>query len=121
MAAKGKNHKASSDTRRWQRCHFAVPIRVILEKPLHATLENTRGWRMNGGGIAVYADRELGIGDQAEIEFTPPHFYSAVTLRGVVRNRAGDLYGVAFLAKSATDEEQLNLFRRILARWAVGA
>jgi hypothetical protein len=33
----------------------------------------------------------------------------------------GSLYGVEFLDKSATDNEQLSLFRQILARWAVGA
>jgi hypothetical protein len=121
MARRANINNATAERRRWRRCHFAVPIRVTVEKPQHATLENTRGWRMNGGGIAVYADTELNIGDQAEIEFTPPHFYPAVTLRGVVRNRAGSLYGVEFLAKSATDNEQLSLFRQILARWDVGA
>jgi hypothetical protein len=117
MARRAKINNAAAARRRWQRCHFAVPIRVTVEKPQHATLENTRGWRMNGGGIAVYADRELSIGDQAEIEFTPPHFYTALTLRGVVRNRACNLYGVEFLARSAAENEQLGLFRRILARW----
>jgi hypothetical protein len=121
MARRARIKNATAEKRRWQRCHFAVPIRVTVENPQHATLENTRGWRMNGGGIAVYANRELGIGAQAEIEFTPPHFYPAVRLRGVVRNRACNLYGVEFLAQSATDKEQLNLFRQSLARWAVGA
>jgi hypothetical protein len=117
MATKAKAHKAPPERRRWRRYPFAVPIRVIIEKPQHATLENARGWRMNDGGIAVYADTELSIGDQTEIEFTPPHFYPAVTLRGVIRNRAGNLYGVEFLATRAAEKEQLGLFRKILARW----
>jgi len=121
MAIRAKTRKASPGKRRWRRYHFAVPIRVIVEKPHHATLEDARGWRMNDGGIAVYADTGLSIGALAEIEFSPPHFYPPVTLRGVVRNRAGDLYGVEFLAKSATDKEQLSLFRQILARWDTAA
>ena len=60
---------------------------------------------------------ELTIGDEAEIRFVPPHFYPFVTLRGMIRNRKGDLYGVEFQATSAAEKEQLALFRRILARW----
>jgi hypothetical protein len=84
-------------------------------------LENVRGWRLNDGGMAVYAHTKLKIGALAEIEFSPPHFYPPVTLRGVVRNRAGDLYGVEFLAKRAADKEQVALFRKILARWDASA
>ena len=117
MASEAQTDKASPESRRWRRYHFAVPVRVTVEEPQHATLDNARGWRINYGGAAVYADTELRIGSVAEIEFTPPHFYPPVTLRGVVRNRAGDLYGVEFLGNSATDKKQLNLFRQILARW----
>jgi len=118
---KARLPKPTPDKRRWRRCHFAVPIRVTIDHPHPATLENARGWRMNDGGTAVFAaERELSIGDVAEIEFSPPHFYPPVTLRGVVRNRAGDLYGVEFLAKSTTDKEQLGLYRKILARWDAG-
>ena len=117
MTTEAKIDNATAERRRWRRYHFAVPIRVTIEKPQHATLENARGWRMNDGGLAVYADTELSIGDQAEIEFTPPHFDPAVTLRGVIRNRAGNLYGVEFLATRAVEKEQLGLFRKILARW----
>ena len=121
MATKAKPSKATLDKRRWRRYHFAVPIRVIVEMPHHVTLEDARAWRMNDGGVAIYADTELSIGTLAEIEFSPPHFYPPVTLRAVVRNRAGDLYGVEFLAKTATDKEQLGLYRRILARWDTAA
>ncbi len=65
----------------------------------------------------VRADTELAIGDEAEIKFTPPHFYPFVRLKGVVRNRTGDLYGVEFLSRSATETRQLDLFRHILLRW----
>jgi len=72
---------------------------------------NTRGAQVNEGGLAVYADTELAIGDEAEIEFTN----YCLTLRGVVRNHAGgNLYGVEFLAASALEGEYLNLFRQVL-------
>ena len=121
MATEAKTDKASPEKRRWRRCHFAVPVQVTIEKPQHVTLTDARGWRMNNGGTAVYADTELNIGSEAEIAFTPPHFYPPVTLRGVIRNRAGDLYGVEFLAKSAAEKKQLALFRQTLARWDAAA
>jgi hypothetical protein len=121
MAIEAQTEKAAPKRRRWRRCHFAVPVQVTIEKPQHVTLTDARGWRMNNGGTAVYADAELSIGSEAEIEFTPPHFYPPVTLRGVIRNRAGDLYGVEFLARSGAENEQLALFRQILARWDAAA
>jgi len=121
MASETEVDTTPPEKRRWRRLHFAVPIQVTIEKPQHVTLTDARGWRMNDGGTAVYADTELSIGSEAEIAFTPPHFYPPVTLRGVIRNRAGDLYGVEFLAKSAAEKEQLGLFRQILARWNAAA
>jgi PilZ domain len=108
---------ATTAGRRWRRSRLTVPVRVTIEKPERLNVMNTRGSQMNDGGITVRADRELAIGDEAEIKFTPPHFYPFVRLRGVIRNRVGDLYGVEFLAKSATDNRQLGLFRHILLRW----
>ncbi|HYB76800.1 MAG TPA: PilZ domain-containing protein [Candidatus Bathyarchaeia archaeon] len=103
--------------RRWRRSHLTVPIRVTIENSKRLNVINTRGSQMNDGGLTVRADRELAIGDEAEIKFTPPHFYPFVRLRGVIRNRVGDLYGVEFLANSAPQSRQLGLFRHILLRW----
>ena len=77
---------------------------------------NARGFQINNGGLAV-RDTELTIGEEAEIRSIPPYFYPFVRLRGVIRHRDGDRYGVEFLATSALEKEQLALFQRILARW----
>ena len=90
---------------------------MTIEKSQHVDVINARGSQINNGGFAVRANTELTIGDEAEVRFTPPHFYPFVRLRGVIRNRSGDLYGVEFLATSATDTRQLGLFRHILLRW----
>lgn len=101
----------SPGTRRWHRYPFSAPVRVKIKKARDASLMNTRGAQVNEGGLVVYADTELAIGDEAEIEFTN----YCLTLRGVVRNHAGDnLYGVEFLAASATEGEYLALFREVL-------
>ena len=121
MAPEAINDKTAPAGRRWRRSQLTVPVRVIIEKSQHVNLINTRGSQMNGGGFAVRADRELTIGDEAEIRFTPPHFYPFVRLRGVIRNREGDLYGVEFLATSPAETRQLALFRHILLRWGTDA
>jgi len=117
MATEATFDIATPQGRRWHRCKFTAPVRLTIEKSRQRNVINTRGAQMNDGGLAVRADTELTIGDEAEIRFMPPLFYPFVRLRGVVRNRADDLYGVEFQATSALEKEQLALFRRILARW----
>ena len=102
------------ETRRWKRYPLTVPVQVTIEEPRHATLVNTRASHMNDGGIAMYTKAELSVGTQAEIEFTPAAFDFPLTLRGVVRNRAGNEYGVEFLVTSAAENEHLAIFREIL-------
>jgi hypothetical protein len=98
MPTKDEVDQEASERRRWRRYHLTVPVRVTIEKHLQVSVIKSRSSQMNDGGLAVYADTELTIGDEADLEFTPPHFDRALTLRGVVRNHKGDLYGVEFLA-----------------------
>ena len=115
MPTKDKvDQKASERRRRWRRYHFTVPVRVTIEKLLRVSVISSRSSQMNDGGLTVYADTELTIGDEADLEFTPPHFDRALKLRGVVRNHKGNFYGVEFLATSATERDQLACFREIL-------
>jgi len=116
MATKAEVNTTSPADRRWRRCQLTVPVQITIEKSQRVNVINTRGSQMNNGGLAVRTD-ELAIGDEAEIKFTPPHFYPFVRLRGVIRNRVDDVYGVEFLATSAAEERQLDLFRHSLARW----
>ena len=114
------DHEAT-ERRRWPRYHVTVPVRVTIEKLLHSSVISSVGFQMNDAGLEVYTDAELRIGDKADLELKRPHFDRALTLGGVVRNHRGDLYGVEFLAKKATDKEHLGLYRQILARWDTAA
>jgi hypothetical protein len=116
MATEAKYDNPGPADRRWRRSHLKVPVRVTIDKSRDDVID-TLCFRINNGGLAVRTDRELRLGDEAEIRFTPPHFYPFVRLRGIVRNRDGDLYGVEFQATTAAEEKQLALFRQILARW----
>ncbi len=117
MATEATFNIATPEGRRWRRCQLTVPVRITIEKSQRVNVINTRGSQINNGGLAVRADTELTIGDEAEIKFTPPHFYPFVRLKGVIRNRVDDVYGVEFLTTSAAQERQLALFRHTLLRW----
>ena len=110
MVTKAAINSALLEKRRWRRLHFTVPVRVTLEKSGRVSVINGCGSQVNPGGIAFFADTDLAIGDEAEITLTD---YD-LTLRGVVRDRAGNQYGVEFLATSAAEAEHLGLFREIL-------
>jgi len=111
MATNAKFAATSLNKRRWRRVHFTVPVRVTLDKSRHSTVINSRGCQMNPGGIGFFADTDLAIGDEVEITLTDYQ----LTLRGVIRDRADNRYGVEFLAASAEESEQLGLFRQNLS------
>ncbi len=66
---------------------------------------------MNPGGIGFFADTDLAVGDEVGIALTDYQ----LTLRGVIRDRTGNRYGVEFLAASAEENKQLELFRQMLS------
>jgi PilZ domain len=111
MAINAEFATTSLNKRRWRRLHFTVPVRVSLGESRHGTVINSRGCQMNPGGIGFFADSDLAIGGEVEIELTDYQ----LTLRGVIRDRTGDRYGVEFLATNAEENEQLELYRRILS------
>lgn len=111
MATNAEFATTSLDKRRWRRVHFTVAVRVTLDKSRHGTVINSCGCQMNPGGIGFVTDANLAIGDEVEIELTDYQ----LTLRGVIRDRMGNQYGVEFLATSAEESEQLGLFRQILS------
>jgi len=112
MATNVKFAIASLNKRRWRRLHFTVPVRVTLDKSRHVSVIKSHGYHMNPGGIGFFADTDLAIGDEVEIALTDYQ----LTLRGVIRDRAGDRYGVEFLSTGAEEDERLGLFRQILSR-----
>jgi hypothetical protein len=110
MATHSELAAAARDKRRWRRVHFTVPVRVTLRKSRHTSVINSQGSLMNPGGISFSADIDLAIGDELEVALTDHQ----LKLRGVIRDRASNHYGVEFLASSAEESEQLARFRQIL-------
>ena len=110
MATHTELAAASLEKRRWRRVHFTVPVRVTVRKSRYTCVISGLGSLMNPGGISFSAEIDLAVGDEVEIALTEHQ----VKLRGVIRDRAGNQYGVEFLATSAEENQQLARFRQIL-------
>jgi hypothetical protein len=95
--------------RRWPRLHLDVPLRVIVHTPTKTKVIVGRGNELNDSGMALTAGVELRVGDETEIEFTPPYSGGPIRIRGVVRNRSGYRYGMEFIA---TDDQELQEIQR---------
>lgn len=107
-------------TRRWPRLHLDVPIRVIVHTPSKTSVIVGRGNELNDGGMALTAGVELNVGDETEIEFTPPYSGLPIRIRGIVRNRAGYRYGMEFLADDDREMNQVHRWRTVLGVMSAG-
>ena len=103
--------------RRWRRFPFTLPLRITIERHRQLSVIHSRSSEVNAGGLCFFAEANLfmeadiAVGDRAEITLTD---YD-LTLRGVIRNRAGDHCGLQFLAVSPEHAKHLGLFRQILS------
>jgi len=110
MATHSELASASLEKRRWRRVHFTVPVRVTVRKSRYTCVISGQGSLMNPGGISFSAEIDLAVGDEVEIALADHQ----LKLRGVIRDRDGNQYGVEFLATSAEENQQLARFRQIL-------
>ncbi len=98
--------------RRWRRYDFQVPVNLTTRnrnKKIPA-----RGTDLNEGGITVYAEAELTLGDELKAEFRPPFSNTAVNLSVVVRNRSGYRYGMEFIGTNSAERQEIVLLRKIV-------
>jgi hypothetical protein len=100
--------------RRWPRIHLDVPIRVIVHRVGKTSVFVGRGNELGQGGMSLTAGVELRLGDEAEIEFTPPYSGLPIRIRGVVRNRSGYRYGMEFVAGDDQELEEVQRLKTML-------
>ena len=110
-----QNHTHS---RRWPRYKVNVPIRVIIQSAMKATIIDGRGTSLSEGGMAMFAGAELKPGDQVAVEFTPPYSAPPIRVEAKVCNREGYNYGVEFLTDNSTQEQDAAQLRRHLSSLA---
>ncbi len=114
MPAKAQAQNSSIESRRWRRFRFDVPVRVLLRRNGRDLDFTARGTGMSEGGIGLYVEAPLAVGDVVFVEFKPPYSGLAVRVRGIVRHTKETLYGVEFLAADAGEQQEVALFRRML-------
>ena len=104
--------------RRWIRHKLDVPIRAVVHKPDKTVIRDGRGTAMSEGGMCLSAGVELGIGDEVEVEFTPPYSGEPIRVRSAVRNRDGYRYGVEFIAENKGERQKVVRLRHVLRTFA---
>lgn len=87
--------------RRWPRYKVSVPVRVFTHIPMNVA----EGWgtALNCGGMTLRGGIALTVGEQVEVEFTPPSLPQALRLRCFVRDHDGDGFGLEFITENDDD------------------
>jgi hypothetical protein len=100
--------------RRWPRHKIDVPVRAVIHKPDRTLIRDGRGMEMSEGGMCLFMGVELGLGDEIEVEFTPPYSGSPIRVRSEVRNRNGYRYGVEFVPEDKKERSEVARLRQML-------
>jgi len=100
-----------SANRRWPRYHFQFPVRVLFRRGEQVIIADVVASEVNEGGICLSGEIALWVGERVEIELTPPRS-APVNVQGLVRNRIGCAYGIAFLPN--TIEERYETLKSLL-------
>jgi PilZ domain len=93
------------NTRRWARYHVDLPVRISVLNGLLTSTVPGRVVEISRNGMAVHSALALKPGDLMQVEF-PISKSSGV--RGVVRNRKDDCFGVEFLPQLNPGDRPLN-------------
>src|ERR1039458_9013544 len=57
---------------------------------------------------------ELGLGEEIEVEFTPPYSSKPIRVRSEVRNRNGYRYGVELVPEGMEERSEVTRLRQML-------
>ena len=92
------------NTRRWERHHVDLPVRIVVLNGRLTGAVPGRGTEISMSGMAVHSTLASKPGDKMQVQFqTNP---SGVT--AVVRNRKGDCFGLEFLPPLSSGDRTLN-------------
>jgi hypothetical protein len=103
--------------RRWPRHKIDVPVRAVIHKADRTLIRDGRGMEVSEGGMCLMCQLmgvELRLGDELEVEFTPPYSGKPIRVRSEVRNRNGYSYGVQFVPSGKEERSEVTRLRQIL-------
>ena len=104
--------------RRWPRYKIDIPVWAVIHKPDLTLIRDGRGMEMGEGGMCLLTGVELGLGDEIEVEFTPPYSGEPIRVRSEVRNRNGYRYGVEFVPEGKKERSEVARLRQVLKTFA---
>jgi hypothetical protein len=93
--------------RRWPRSGIDVAVRAIIHKSDRTLIQDGSGTEMSEGGMCLLMDVELGVGDEIEVEFTPPYSSKPIRVRSKVRNSIGYRYGLEFIPEGKQERSEV--------------
>lgn len=93
---------------------------MLNSAPARFAVFHGRATELNGGGLRLFALRELRVGEELAIEFIPPHADRPVRVRGCIRNRNGYGYGVEFITENDSDQYNVGQLKSTLQAMAPG-
>jgi hypothetical protein len=103
--------------RRWPRHKIDVPLRAVIHKADKTMIRDGRGMEVSEGGMCLMCQLmsvELRLGDELEVEFTPPYSGKPIRVRSEVRNRNGYSYGVQFVPQGKEERIEVTRLRQVL-------
>ena len=103
--------------RRWPRHKIDVPVRAVIHKADKTMIRDGRGMEVSEGGMCLMCQLmgvELRLGDELEVEFTPPYSGKPIRVRSEVRNRNGYSYGVQFVPEGKEERIEVTRLRQVL-------
>ena len=96
------------EQRRWERYNVTLEVNVT-------GVVNGQTFRLSGqandvskGGMRLFVTRMFEPGTSLSLEFLLPYSSTGLTLRGVIRNRAGFTHGVEFVNPSAYQQQVIE-------------
>ena len=87
---------------------------AVIHKPDRTLIREGRGTEMSEGGMRLLLGVELGLGEEIEVEFTPPYSGKPIRVRSEVRNRNGYRYGVELVPEGMEERSEVTRLRQML-------
>ncbi len=62
----------------------------------------------------MFVGAELGVGENVEVELTPPYATRTMKLQAAILNRNGYYYGLEFMATNSSEQREIELLRLVV-------
>lgn len=93
------------EQRRWERYNVTIEVNVTAGVSGKNVRLSGQANDVSIGGMRLFVTRMIEPGTSLSLEFLLPYSSSELTLRGVVRNRAGFTHGIEFVSPTPYQQQ----------------